>query len=98
VPTSTIFLKNPTLMRASPATMSVEVIEEELEELAGERAVDVTPPEEAAPERADPELPELSGGISARALELAHRRVSEIPKRVSRRASQMLYERMGYIE
>jgi hypothetical protein len=75
-----------------------EVIEEELEELAGVQAVDVTTPEEAEPERSEPRLPELPDGLRPAFLEEMRRYIDESPKRVSRKASQIAYRKMGFID
>jgi hypothetical protein len=73
-------------------------IEEEQEELAGVQAVDVTTPEEAEPVRSEPELPELSDGLRPEFVERMRRYIDESPKRVARRASQIAYEKMGFID
>jgi hypothetical protein len=73
-------------------------IEEEQEELAGVQAVDVTTPEEAEPERSEPRLPEVPDGLRPAFLEEMRRYIDESPKRVSRKASQIAYRKMGFID
>jgi hypothetical protein len=73
-------------------------IEEEQEELAGVQAVDVTTPEEPEPERSEPKLPEMSDGLRPEFVERMRRYIDESPKRVARRASQIAYEKMGFID
>ena len=69
----------------------------EQEELAGVQAVDVTTPEEAAPERAEPRLPEMPGGIRPEFVEDVKRRVHAIRRKADRRRTEFLYREMGFI-
>jgi hypothetical protein len=78
--------------------IDAQEIEEEQEELAGVQAVDVTTPEEAEPVRSEPELPEVPGALRPAFLEEMRRYIDESPKRVSRKASQIAYRKMGFID
>ena len=78
--------------------INAQEIEEEEEELAGVRAVDVTTPEEAEPVRSEPRLPELSGGLRPEYVEGLKRRVEAIRREGDRKRTQILYEKMGFIQ
>jgi hypothetical protein len=77
--------------------IDAQEIEEEEKELAGVQAVDVTTPEEAAPERAEPRPPEMPGGIRPEFVEDVKRRVHAIRRKADRRRTEFLYREMGFI-
>jgi hypothetical protein len=48
--------------------------------------------------RSEPRLPEVPDGLRPAFLEEMRRYIDESPKRVSRKASQIAYRKMGFID